>query len=194
MQTRIMLGVLALLAAALAPAQEQPSSRQTVSLGDLARQQRAQRMKVMQERSVRIWTNDNLPARPASGGGGVSVAGQISSAPVAAESGTASGEAASGGHDEKYYRQRMAELRGNLETHQRQLSVLQQKQGQAQLQYYGDPQKTLEQGSTPTFNSDVNKLQQDIEKKRQEIAADEKAIEDLQDQLRREGHPPGWLR
>jgi hypothetical protein len=191
MQTRIMLGVLALLAAALAPAQEQPSSRQTVSLGDLARQQRAQRTKVMQEKSVRVWTNDNLPARPAGGGGGVSVAGQIGSAPVAPET---SGEAASGGHDEKYYRERMAELRGNLETHQRQLSVLQQKQGQAQLQYYGDPQKTLEQGSTPTFYSDVNKLQQDIEKKRQEIAEDEKAIEGLQDQLRREGHPPGWLR
>jgi len=42
--------------------------------------------------------------------------------------------------------------------------------------------------------SDINQLKQEIDKKKQEIAADDKAIQDLQDQLRKEGGPPGWLR
>ena len=85
----------------------------------------------------------------------------------------------------------MGELRSRLETHQRQLAVLTQKQAQGQMQYYGDPNKTLQQEFS---RSDINKRNDEITQKQQEIAADEQAIQDLQDQLRREGHPPGWLR
>jgi flagellar biosynthesis chaperone FliJ len=42
--------------------------------------------------------------------------------------------------------------------------------------------------------SDINQLNQDIDAKKQQIADDEKAIEDLHDQLRHEGGDPGWLR
>lgn len=97
-------------------------------------------------------------------------------------------------HDEKYYRDEMGNLQARLDTHRRQLSVLEQKLAQGDMQYYPDPQKTLEQTSTPSFRSDVNKLQDDIAKKKQDIADDERAIEDLRDQLRREGSPAGWLR
>jgi len=168
------------------------------SLGDLARQQRAKRMKVMQEKSVRVWTNDNMPARPVSGGG-VSVAGQMSpqapsepTAPAASAETAASGEeSASGEHDESYYRKRFSELQARKETHERQLSVLRQKQAQDQLQYYSDPNKTLQQEYS---RSDINKAADEVTKKQQEITDDQKAIDDLRDQLRREGHPAGWLR
>jgi len=168
------------------------------SLGDMARQERAKRMKVMQEKSVRVWTNDNMPARPASGGG-VSVAGQMSpqapsepTAPAAsAETAASGGESASGEHDESYYRKRFGELQARKETHERQLSVLQQKQSQDQLQYYNDPNKTLQQEYS---RSDINKAGDEVTKKQQEITDDQKAIDDLRDQLRREGHPAGWLR
>jgi hypothetical protein len=69
--------------------------------------------------------------------------------------------------------------------------VLQQKSAQNDMQYYPDPNKTLRQEFT---RSDINKLNDQAEKKKQEIAADEKALDDLRDQLRREGGDPGWLR
>jgi hypothetical protein len=42
--------------------------------------------------------------------------------------------------------------------------------------------------------SDVYKLQDQVAKKKAEIAADQKAIEGLREQLRREGGDAGWLR
>jgi SMC interacting uncharacterized protein involved in chromosome segregation len=41
---------------------------------------------------------------------------------------------------------------------------------------------------------DIDKFTADIEAKKQQIAKDEKAIDDLHDQLRQEGGDPGWLR
>jgi hypothetical protein len=41
---------------------------------------------------------------------------------------------------------------------------------------------------------DINKFTTDIDAKKQQIADDEKAIEDLRDQLRHEGGDPSWLR
>jgi len=182
----------------------QSSSSTESSLGDLARQQRTRRMKVMQERSVRVWSNDNIPRRPA--GEGPTAAAGMTPAPLAPESGAAtatapSTEAASAPateaagsaetRDEKYYRKRMGELRARLELHQRQLAVLQQRLSQGRMQFYGDPNKTLQQEFS---RSDINKLNEEIGKKQEEIAGDEQAIRDLEDQLRREGHPAGWLR
>lgn len=174
----------------LAQVQNQPG--ETTSLGALARQLKAQRAK-SGKKPVKVYSNDNLPARPA--GGGVTVAAGMSQGPESGP-GAAGGEtpatgASSGAHGEKYFRERMAELRDRLEIHQRQLSVLQQKQSQGETQFYTDPNKTLQQEYS---RSDINKLTDDVAKKQQEIAADEKAIEDLRDQLRREGGEPGWLR
>jgi hypothetical protein len=42
--------------------------------------------------------------------------------------------------------------------------------------------------------SDVYKLQDQIANKKAQIAADQEAIEDLREQLRREGGDAGWLR
>ena len=69
--------------------------------------------------------------------------------------------------------------------------MLQQKLGQNQTQYYPDPNKTLQQEYS---REDINKLTADIDAKKQQIADDEKAIEDLHDQLRHEGGDPSWLR
>ncbi len=101
------------------------------------------------------------------------------------------GESSEGKHGEKYFRTRSSDLRAQLELHQRQLKVLSQKLDQNEMQFYSDPNKMLQQQYS---RSDVNKLTQEIQQKREEIAADEEAIEDLRTQLRREGGDPGWLR
>jgi uncharacterized coiled-coil protein SlyX len=85
----------------------------------------------------------------------------------------------------------MSELRAQLEQHQRQLNVLQQKLGQGEMQFYTDPNKGLQQQYS---RSDVTKGNEDIQKKQQAVADDQKAMDDLRDQLRREGGDPGWLR
>jgi len=179
------------------------NSTSSVPLGDLARQLKAQRTKA--QGKSKVLTNDDLASlppspsipstttkeakpgeEPAQKPGGNEVEKEPTKTP-AAETGVQA-------HDEKYYRERMSKLQGRLEVDQRELDVLQQKLGQNQMQYYPDPNKGLLQESGPTAMSDIYKLQDQIAKKKAEVAADQKAIDDLQDQLRHEGGDPGWLR
>jgi hypothetical protein len=69
--------------------------------------------------------------------------------------------------------------------------VLQQKLSQNDMQYYPDPNKALQQQYS---REDIKKLTTDIDAKKDQVAGDEKAIEDLHAQLRQEGGDPGWLR
>lgn len=172
---------------------------QETSLGDMARQLKAQREKAA-KKPTKVYSNDNLPKRQPGEAltmaGGMSQEAPPTPPPDSSASGaTGGGEAAStgtsGAHDEKYFRAKMAELRDRLETHQRLLNVMQQKQSQGQTQYYSDPNKTLQQEFS---RSDANKAVDDVAKMQQNIADDEKAMDDLRDQLRREGGEPGWLR
>jgi len=66
-----------------------------------------------------------------------------------------------------------------------------------QQQYYSDPNTAMRQqynnyagGRGPELN-DLNKK---IDEKKQQIEQDKQAISDLEDQLRKEGLPPGWSR
>lgn len=156
----------------------------TPSLGDYARKLKAERAKEG-EKPPKLFTNDNIPRA-----GSLS---EVGSTPQSAASATAQGEgkAAGGAHDEKYYRETMKELQSQKAIHQRELAVLEQKLNLNETQYYADPNKTLLQEFT---RSDISKKQADIEKKKQQIADDDKAISDLEAQCQREGCPPGWLR
>jgi hypothetical protein len=192
-------------------AQPQGASAQGLSLGDFARQQKAQREKVA-KKPAKEFSNDNLPARPAAGAltvaAGMSTEGEektpegTEAAPSGQEStGAKVAKTPEGGtpesapaHDEAYYRDAMRKLQDRRAMHERQLSVLEQKLSQAQMLYYPDPNKTLEQESTPAFHSEINKLRDEVAKKQQDIADDDKAMDDLREQLRREGGPSGWLR
>jgi len=173
-----------------------PQSRGTASLGDLARKVKAERTKASSN-PAKVFTNDNLPVRPrgegptAATGMSATVAEQPGNKTESAPSSNPPQEPASEVHNEKYYRAKQKELQDRMDLHQRQLDVLQQKLSQNQLQYYPDPNKTLTQEYT---RADVNKLNDDIQKKKDEIVADQKALDDLQDLLRREGGDPGWLR
>jgi hypothetical protein len=164
----------------------QAQQRAAPSLGDLAKQLQAQREKAGQK--PKVYSNDNLPAqRPDQG---FRIAPSLPAVPVVTGA-AGSTPGAKGGHDEKYFRTRMSELRAQLEQHQRQLNVLQQKLGQGEMQFYTDPNKGLQQQYS---RSDVTKGNEDIQKKQQAVADDQKAMDDLRDQLRREGGDPGWLR
>jgi hypothetical protein len=188
----------------------------TESLGELARQLKAQRAK-SHEKS-KVYTNDDLEALP--------TLPEQSIAPPAATPATSEeappgaeakadeqpgneksgkeadkesakalpGQTAEEPHGEKYFRKQMAKLSGRLETDQRELDVLQQKLGQGQLMYYTNPTRGLYQESGPTAMSDVHTLQDEVAQKQKDIERDQEAIENLREQLRHEGGDPGWIR
>jgi polyhydroxyalkanoate synthesis regulator phasin len=188
------------LETSIAAAQNPASS---VPLGDLARQLKAQRAK--SQGKSKVFTNDDLatlsppPSKPSAttqeAKPGEKPAKETSGNEIEKESAKATpAKAGEETHGEKYYRDRMSKLQDRLEIDQRELSVLQEKLGQSQMMYYADPNKGLLQRSGPTAMSDVYTLQDQIAKKKAEIAADQEAIEDLREQLRREGGDAGWLR
>jgi hypothetical protein len=197
--------LLALVGAGVSFAQTSQPASTDASLGDLARQLKKERAKEFVKLQT-VFTNDNLPARPPGEGptaatGISATAATTEGTPAAAtpktETKTQATALSSGnteGRGEKYYRRKMKDIQARLSLHQRELSVLEQKFSLGQMEYYSNPQKTLIQESTPALRSDVNKLRSEVDNKKQQIADDEKAINDLQDQLRRDGGDPGWLR
>jgi hypothetical protein len=158
-----------------------PASTSTPSLGEIARKLKAQKAKDHQP--AWVVTNDNIPKE----GNGVTVA---PGGKASADSSEGSGTGAKG-HDAEYYRKQQSKLQDQLDTDKRELDVLQQKLGQNNMQYYSDPNKTLQQEYS---RDDINKLNAEIDAKKQKVADDEKALEDLREQLRQEGGDPGWLR
>jgi hypothetical protein len=152
------------------------------SLGDVARQLKAQKAK--ESKPAKVITNDSLESDTPL------TASAEKESPIVAPPGegpSASPEV----HNEEYYRAKMSKLQGTLETHQRELNVLQQKLGQNQMQYYDDPNKSLQQQYS---RDDITKLTADIDEKKDEVASDNKAIDDLRDQLRHEGGDAAWIR
>lgn len=181
--------VFVVLGLATGYAQEKSDSQQIIqardpSLGDVARQLKAQKAKL--PKPVMVITNDNIAALTA--GSEVAPSPQVKNAAKPASEGpTAPAQA----HDEAYFRAHMSELQNRLDIHKRELAVFQQKLGQNQVQYYPNPQDSLVQQYS---RGDIDKLTADIDAKKQDIADDEKAIEDLHQQLRQENGDPGWLR
>jgi chromosome segregation ATPase len=162
------------------------------SLGEVARQLKAARKKEKQK-PVAVYTNDNLPSHGSLGIASVELKGSEKEKAQANAKGSA-GTTGAEEHGEKYFHSKADKLRSQMEFHRRQFAVLKQQLGLARMQYYPDPQKTLEQESTPAFQKDLNKLRTKIANAEKAIADDQKAMDDLQQELRREGGDPGWIR
>jgi hypothetical protein len=143
------------------------------SLADLAREQRAERDKNPNPPS-RVFTNDNLPKSSA----GLSIVGPPPGEEIA------SAKTENQDHTGQSLRRRIADLRERLDTHQRELAVLQQKLGESQVQYYPNPNDILHQEYS---REDIDRLTAAIDQKKQQIEADQQALSDAQDELSRLG-------
>jgi cytoskeletal protein RodZ len=167
-----------------APPATAPSSSQTDSLADAARKARERKKDSKPEK---VFTNENIPTT-----GGISTVG---SAPAAAEPGAAADAGAmsakGSGNDEKAWRDKFAQLRTKLAQDKADLDVMQRELGVLDVQYYNDPVKAMQQGLT---REDINKKTADIDAKKQAIVADQQAIDDAEDDLRKAGGDPGWSR
>jgi len=92
---------------------------------------------------------------------------------------------------EKQYRERFAKLRESLAYEEKKLDVFQRELNLAQTQFYSDPNAALHE---QTFRTEINQRTQEIERQRATVTKAKQAIDDLEEELRKKGLPPGWAR
>ena len=92
---------------------------------------------------------------------------------------------------EASWRGRFKDQRDKIARAEKELDILQRETQKAQIQYYPDPQKAMNEQYT---RKDINDKEAKIEAKRQEIAALKQGLTDLEDALRKAGGDPGWAR
>jgi hypothetical protein len=158
-------------------------------LAEAARKAREQKKDA--PKAAKVFTNDDIPTQ-----GAVST---IGSSPADTSTETSSDTSAStpapaAANDEKTWKDKFAELRHKLEQDQAELDVLQRESGVSMLQYYGgDPQKAAQdQNSQQPLGEAYQKKISKIDAKKKEVEADQQAISDAEDELRKAGGDPGW--
>lgn len=157
------------------------------SLAEAARKTREQRKE--SAKAAKVFTNDNLPE------GGVSTVGS-SPAATSPEARAPGGVKAPAEGDEKAWREKFSALRHKLEQDQAELDVMQREVGVAEVQYYnGDPQKAQQDSSTQQpLGTEYNQKVAGIDAKKKQVEADQQAISDAEDALRKSGGNSGWSR
>ena len=169
-----------ILVGGMALAQSSSQDQSSQSLADIAKKLKAQEGQTLPNVQGKVFNNDDVATSNSSGG-----------TTAASSSGSSTTEAASGGaHGEKYYRAEYSKLMGKKELDQRELDVLQKKLNQNNVQQYSDPNVALQQNYS---REDINKNQEEMAKKKADLDADDQALSDLRDQLRRDGGNPSWL-
>lgn len=153
------------------------------SLAEAARKARERRKE--ESKTPRVFTNENIPTS-----GGISSVG----APAESSSGEGTGTAkpaASSGSGEQFWRDKFAALRHKLEQDKENADVSQRELGTLSTQFYSDPNQQMQQQLT---RSDINKKTAEIDKAKAQVDADQQAISDAEDDLRKSGGDPGWAR
>lgn len=162
-------------------AQNQPAKQDPIV--EAARRAREQKKETT--KPAKVFDNDNI-----SGKGGVSYVGETTP-PTGEAAAQAEAAAKAAPNDEKTWRDRFAQLRHKVEQDQAELDVMQREWGNLFVQFYTDPVKGMQQELT---RSDINEKAAKIDAKKKQIEADNRAISDAEDELRKSGGDPGWAR
>jgi hypothetical protein len=171
------------------------------SLGDVARESREKRQKVMQQKSVRTWNNENIPKAPPSSG--PTAAAGMSDAPPSAPGAPAetSAEAAApasstpdAGADKKksreYWQQQFKLARGKFAADEEQQRLSEDELSLLQIQQA----RELAPETQTQLESAVKAKTAEIEAKRAQTAKTRKALDELQKEFRESGAPPDWAK
>ncbi len=94
-------------------------------------------------------------------------------------------------NSESAWRKRFAAQRRKIADAEEALGVLQREAEKADLQYYSDPQKAMNEQFT---RQEINEKNDKIAAKKKEIADLKQQLNDLEDQLHSAGGDPGWAR
>jgi hypothetical protein len=171
--------------------QDQSSTGDPVA--DAARKAREQ--KKIAPKPKKVFTEDDIAPKPAAD---VPAPSNVSSNP---DSGIAQGttSVSKNGESEKKedpnsesaWRKRFAAQRRKIADAEEALGVLQREAEKADLQYYSDPQKAMNEQFT---RQEINEKNDKIAAKKKEIADLKQQLSDMEDQLHSAGGDPGWAR
>jgi hypothetical protein len=180
------------MAFSCAPTRAQDQSSTGDPVADAARKAREQRKAAAKPKKV--FTDDDVkPAEPPP------------APPAASDAATKSDEAkleksqttaqpqpeAENPNSEKAWRKRFADQRKKISDAELELDVLQREAQKADVQYYSDPQKAMQEQFTRT---EINEKNAKIEAKKKQVADLKQQLSDMEDQLRAGGGDVGWAR
>jgi hypothetical protein len=189
------LGALILPTSAFAQSSSQPGS--TDSVADAARRSREDKKNAPKDKKV--YTDDDVRPAPAPANtqsaappsGTAPASGDVPAAADATKAPGTDAAAPADKTDEKGWRSRFQARRDQIATAEKDLDILQREEEKAQIQYYPDPQKALEEGYS---RKDINDKDAKIAAKKDEIAKLKQGLSDLEDELHKSGGDPGWAR
>jgi hypothetical protein len=181
------------------------ASAQSQSLAAVAEKEEARRSRV--KKASRIYTNEDVksdrrPEMPSPGGAAdTSTAGQAPSSEPSEPSGEQPADPAAGDEkapteeeqrdqDEQQWRARITDARTALERNQILVEALQSRVNAllADFTARDDPAQRA------VIDADRKKALAQLDRVKAEIVAQTKAIADIEEEARRAGVPPGWLR
>jgi hypothetical protein len=166
--------------------QASPAPQSGDPVADAARKAREQQKATPKPKKV--YTDDDIkPATPASDAGTVPGSGGAQ----ATDNGTGANGAAKGDDAEKTWRKRFQDQRNKIAAAEKELDILQREADKAQVQYYNDPQKAMQEQYS---RKDINDKNAKIDQKKQDIANLKQQLSDMEDELRKSGGDPGWAR
>jgi len=181
------LAVLAMTCGSAMAQQSQSPSGTGDPVADAARKAREEKKNAAKPKHV--LTDDDVAPKPAAHAAsttGSAAAGQNSTA--AAGDDTGKKEAP---NSEAACRKKFAAQRKKIADAQLEYDVLSRELSKADLQYYSDPTKAMnEQYSRAEINAKTEKA----DAKKKEIAALTQQLSDMEDDLRKAGGDPGWAR
>jgi predicted RNase H-like nuclease (RuvC/YqgF family) len=187
------LSTLLSLAAFTAPAQQQPAQPTTGDpVADAARKARAEQKTAPKPKKV--FTNDDIPSAapppaPAAADAASKNAGQVQAADQSGEKKTIKPE--DDPKTQAYWQKRASKLRAKLAAAEQELDVLQRELNKDEVQYYPDPQKALQQ----QYNrSDINEKTAKVAAKKSDVESLKQQVANLEDDVRKAGGDPGWVR
>jgi hypothetical protein len=170
-------------------AQQDPAQQSTGdAVADAARKARAEKKEA--PKSKKVYTDDDVSKmRPVTTAAATATGNPEEQKP--AETAKADGSAASGASEEAGWRKKFKDLHDKIAAAEKELDVLQRESEKAQVQYYSDPQKAMNEQYS---RKDINDKNSKIDAKKQEITQLKQQQDDLEDALRKSGGDPGWAR
>jgi DNA repair exonuclease SbcCD ATPase subunit len=164
--------------------QASPAQQSGDPVADAARKAREQQKAAPKPKKV--YTDDDVkPATPASDAAAAPASG---GAPASADNAAGAGKA---DDPEKVWRKRFQDQRDKIAAAEKELDILQRESDKAQVQYYNDPTKAMNEQYS---RKDINDKNAKIDQKKQEIADLKQQLSDMEDELRKSGGDPGWAR
>lgn len=174
---------------------QQDSSQQTGDpVADAARKAREQKEKKNAQKPKKVYTDDDVrPAEPEK----PSVQNATASTPATATGAgkaeeTTKKENAEEREDpngEKAWRKRFADKHQKIANVEKEIDILERELQKAQLQYYTDPQKAMNEQNS---RSEINDKTAKIAAKKKELDQLKRQLDDLETDLRKAGGDPGW--